>query len=614
MNILSVLPIFSFLIFLQTGIYAFWKGWKRPSVKVFVLLAGLFAVYSGGYALFFSAETVEKVYLYDKIAALGWVFFPIVTVWFFLIMTRIKNRVIYIISIFFLIPVSIYSYYLAITDLESIKLYYGVKDNWFYSIDETLAAYFIFILYLIVSILISYFVLISWYYTESSNRHKFQAKGLITVLSIFWSITFFSNLFLPYFQGHIIPAIAPVNSLILFLGIFWFLFFVPSGFITHEIVYNLIVNRIKEFLFIVDSTGKIQKTNQFTLTNLRYNSYELSRSYISDIFTDPLKVEEAINSTQTRSVSRQIRIDLITKNKEQIPVMLYVIKITDHYKRTHGYVLSCLDFRQKLKLRDEVSERVRTEKNLSQIRKELEMLVKRRTQELQEANYRLQQEVLDRKSAEEQIKADLQEKLSLVQEVHHRVKNNIQMIISLVNMLCSHPKIDASASEKLRDVAEKVRYISRIHEDFYSSPNLSNINFSKYLKKAVGELYRNYGRGKDIVFKLNITDHYLDISEAIPLGIVLNELLINSLYYAFEKEKKTNEKNTISIEFYKNSQTFTMVVSDNGVGLPLPYKDIRTTKVGLQLVNVLVKEHLKGKLTYYGNKGATFMISFTKSE
>lgn len=614
MNIFSVLSIISFLIFLQTGIYAFWKDWKSPPVKVFVLLAGLFAIYSGSYALFFSAETVERVYLYDKIAALGWVFFPAVTVWFFLSLTQIKNRIINLISIFFLIPVSIFSYYLALTDLESLKLYYEFNGNWFYAPDESKAVYYLFVLYLIVSVLISYFVLISWYFTGSSNRNKYQAKGLLIVLSIFFGITFFSNLFLPYVQAHIIPAMAPVNALILIVGIFWVLFFVPSGFITPEIVYSLIVNRVKEFLFILDGEGKIQKTNQFTLTNLKYNNYELSKSEFTDIFTDPVKVEEAIKSTKNRSVSRQIRIDLLTKNKEPIPVMLYVIKITDHYKRTHGYVLSCIDYRQKLKLRDEVAERVRTEKNLSQIRKELEMLVKRRTQELQEANLRLQQEVVERKSAEEQIKADLQEKVTLVQEVHHRVKNNIQMIISLVNMLCSHPKIDTPASEKLRDIAEKVRYISRIHEDFYSSPNLSNIHFSKYLKKAVGELYRNYGRGKEIVFKLNIADHYLDISEAIPLGIVLNELLINSLTFAFEKEIKPTEKNTISIEFYKNSLEVTMVVSDNGVGLPLPYQEIKTTKVGLQLVNVLVKEHLKGKLSYYGQRGTTFMISFTKSE
>jgi len=613
-NIFSILSIISFLIFLQAGIYASLMDWKSPHVKIFVLLTFLFAIYSGSYALFFNAETIERVYLYDKIAAVGWVFFPLVTVWFFISLTKIKNRVIFLICLLFLIPVSLYSFYVSLTDLESVKLYYEYNGKWFYTPNESRAIYYLFVLYLIVSVLISYFILISWYFTGSSNRQKYQAKGLLFVLSIFFGITFFSNLFLPYIQAHIIPAMAPINALIIVAGISWVLFFVPSGFITPEIVYGLIVNRIKEFLFIADNSGKIQRTNQYTLTNLKYNNYEIARSNLSDIFSDPVKVEDAIRSTKSRSVSRQIRIDLIAKNKELVPVMLYVIKITDHFKRTHGYVLSCMDYRQKLKLRDEVAERVRTEKNLSQIRKELEMLVKRRTQELQEANLRLQQEVVERRSAEEQIKADLQEKITLVQEVHHRVKNNIQIIISLVNMLCSHPKIDHSASEKLRDIAEKVRYISRIHEDFYSSPNLSNIHFSRYLKKAVGELYRNYGRGKEVVFKLNISDQYLDISEAIPLGIVLNELLINSLTHAFENQDMLIEKNTINIEFYRNSQQLTLVISDNGIGFPLPYQDIKTSKVGLQLVNVLVKEHLKGKISHYGQRGTTFMISFTKNQ
>jgi two-component sensor histidine kinase len=247
---------------------------------------------------------------------------------------------------------------------------------------------------------------------------------------------------------------------------------------------------------------------------------------------------------------------------------------------------------------------------LYQIRKELEFLVKKRTYELQEANQRLEQEVVERRRAEQQIKSDLEQKIELVQEVHHRVKNNIQMVISLINMLCSHPVIDSQTSDKLRDIAEKVRYISRIHEDFYSSPNLSRIAFAPYLKKTIGELYSNYGSKSEIVFKLNISDEYLDINQAIPLGIIFNELLINSMKYAFVDGVDSDEKSVIRIEFFKRNRKVSLVVNDNGVGLPDGFHPARSGNVGLKLVHILLKDHLRGIIESTVNHGTYIKVTF----
>jgi two-component sensor histidine kinase len=609
-NIFAILSFISFILFVQAGFLALWKNHKALTSRVFAFLCLLFAVYAGGYTLFFDAETLEQVYFYDRIASIGWIFFPIVTVWFSIIFTNSKNKVIKGILLFFLLPISVYSLYVAITDLESVKFFYINNGNWFFTPYDTTSDYYLFILYLIASVLVSYYVLISWFFMAESNREKYKAKIMLYILTIFFILSFFTNLVFPFLQSQVIPAMAPINALILVGGIAYLLFFLPTASIPPSVLYNLIVQNVNEFLFLADSKGKIYATNHYTLAHLKYNSYEISRSSISEIFSDKEKIEDALRSLGTRNVSKQIRVDLISQTNERIPVLLYVIKVNDHFKRTRGFVFSCLDYRQKLKLRDEVAERVRTEKNLSQLRRELELLVKKRTRELQDANLRLQQEVIERRSAEEQIKTDLHEKVKLVQEIHHRVKNNIQMVISLVNMLCNHPKIDSHASDKLREIAEKVRYISRIHEDFYSSPNLSNIAFSGYLKKAIGELYSNYGRRKDIVFKLNLTDENLDIGQAIPLGIIFNELLKNSLLYAFEREILPDEKSIINIEFYKNNGHYSLIVSDNGIGLQAPLNEIQSKKIGLQLVNVLVKEHLKGSVSHDGQFGTTFTVKF----
>ncbi len=611
MNIYTVLSFISFLIYIQAGALALYRNSRSTQNRVFVLLSVLFAVYAFFYSLIYRSETIEQVYFYDRIAALGWVFFPIVAVWFFLILTRSKSTLISILFFFFLLPVSFVSYYSVLTNLESLKFFHQTEGIWFFTPNDNTISYFVFVLYLIVSVLIIYYVLISWYFMSERNRVKTQARILIFALSGFFVLSFMSNLVLPFIEKDIVPAMAPVNGLFLVVGVVYVLFFLPSSALTPDTVYKLIVGHIKEFIFIADEKGTIHTTNHHTLSILKYNNYEISKKKLPDIFSDAEKIENALKSMEARSVSRQYRMDLISKNQELIPVLLYVIKVTDQYKRVQGYVFSCLDYRHKLKLREEVADRVRTEKNLSQIRRELELLVKKRTRELHEANLKLQQEVVERRNAEEHIKGDLQEKIELVQEVHHRVKNNIQMIISLVNMMCSHPKIDEAAAEKLREIAEKVRYISRIHEDFYSSPNLSNIPFSGYLKKSIGELYSNFGRRKDIVFKLNLRNENLDINQAIPLGIIFNELMINALKYAFtEGENPQKSKSIINVEFYKNDLQYSLIISDNGVGLPGSFKELRYQNIGFQLVHVLAKEHLKGKISYFGNSGTTFIINF----
>jgi len=377
-------------------------------------------------------------------------------------------------------------------------------------------------------------------------------------------------------------------------------------------IHNLVMSHVKEFIFFLDKDGRIKSTNQYTLQNLKYNIYDITKNNPDHIIFGYNKGISLLNKMQNRSISSQLRMDLITRDNQRIPVIMTAMKVTDDFQRKLGYAIVFLDYRQKLKLKEEVAERVRTEKNLYQIRKELEMLVKKRTFELQEANQRLENEVVERKRVEQQIKSDLQEKVELVKEVHHRVKNNIQMIISLANMLCSHPKIDSSSSEKLRELAERIRYISKIHEDFYASPNLSKIAFSPYLKKSVGELYGNFGRGVEIVFKLNLTDEFLEINQAIPLGIIFNELLINAMKLAYEIKNENKQKYVINVEFLKRNGKIFLIVKDNGLGLDSKEKYLKTGSIGLKLVNVLVKEHLRGTLedSHGSNYGINYRVSF----
>jgi len=613
MSVFALLSFLSFLIYFQAGIFALHLNKKETIFRVFAALSFLFAVYAFLYFLLFQTNSIEKVYLYDKLASISWIFFPVLTVWFFMIITKNKSQVVSIITLFFLLPVAVLSYYTAINDIESVKYFYQVDGNWYYTPFDQTFEYLTFVLYLFISAGTVFYMIMNRLQNAKTGREKHVINVLLLSMSVFFLFTVLTNLVFPLFNENFLPVMAHINALVIIVGglyAFWILSLKP---ITPGTLHNLVLNHMKEFLFILNKEKKIVMTNQYTLANLQYNQYELIRDDFSFVFSDYSKIESLLSNKYHHTEKQQLRVDLNARDKKTIPVMVSVIRIRDDYQKTRAYVLACVDYRQKLKLKEEIAERTRTEKNLSKIRKELEFLVKKRTFELNDANQKLQQEAIERKRAELQTKADLDEKIELVKEVHHRVKNNIQMIISLINMLCNHPVVDNDSSERLRETAEKVRYISHIHEDFYSFPNLSRINFSGYLKKLVGELYSNYGRGTDIVFRLNLSDEFLDINQAIPLGIIFNELLVNAMKYAFTDDSTLKEKrkrNVVNVEFFKRNGQYNLMVRDNGIGLPEKMHDINNGRIGLQLVNILSRDHLKGSVENHVEYGTQFTILF----
>jgi two-component sensor histidine kinase len=610
MNTFSLLSLIALLLYLQAGARVLIRDHKAKTHRIFAFLCVLFGFYALGNFLYFNSTSIEQVYLYDRLAAVGWVFFPLISVWFFIELTQIKYKAINWIFLFFQLPVAVCIFVLAMDRLEQFKFFYEFEGIWYYTPNDSVIIYYLFILYLVSSVLVIFFMLIKWYFVAELNQHRIQAKILIITILGFFTISFISNIILPFFGSQLTPGLASITAIILVGGGTYTLLFLQGKVFNTELIYKLLINHIKEFLFLMDKNGRIYATNLFTLNSLHYNNYDLLKSDSTFLFSSYDKVIDLLRKMDDRVISPQIRVDLVARNGKKIPVLLSIIKIIGSYESTHGYVLACVDYRQKLKLKEEVAERVRTEKNLYQIRRELEFMVKKRTSELQNANQKLQYEVMERRRAEQQIKADLDEKIELVKEVHHRVKNNIQMIISLINMLCNHPKIDRNASDKLREIAEKVRYISRIHEDFYSSPNLSNIAFSGYLKKSIGELYSNYGAGQELIFKLNISNESLEIDQAIPLGIIFNELMLNVLKYAFNGHETPDKKRIVNVEFFRKKERYSLIISDNGVGLPENVEEIKYQKTGLQLVDILTKEHLKGEINNYGTFGTTFMITF----
>ena len=214
----------------------------------------------------------------------------------------------------------------------------------------------------------------------------------------------------------------------------------------------------------------------------------------------------------------------------------------------------------------------------------------------------------DRKRAEAQIKASLQEKEVLLKEIHHRVKNNLQIISSLLNLQADYLK-DNQAIEIFKDSQNRIESMALIHEKLYQSKDLAKINFADYIQELATSLFCSYEVNLNaITLKMNIEDVILGIDAAIPCGLIINELVVNSLKHAFPE----GNPGEISIDFYsKNPNEFALIVSDSGIGLPKELDLQNTNSLGLQLVNALTHQ-LEGNINFLRNRGLKIIITFAK--
>jgi len=257
-------------------------------------------------------------------------------------------------------------------------------------------------------------------------------------------------------------------------------------------------------------------------------------------------------------------------------------------------------------LQAEIAERKKAEKALQEAHDKLENRVEERTAELRTANEKLQQEITERKHVEKQLNVSLEEKEILLKEIHHRAKNNMQIISSLLGLQSWYIK-DERILEIFSELQHRIKSMALIHEKLYISEDLSRVELSDYIKSLTANLFSMYRVGMaDVTLKQDIKDVYLDIKRAIPCGLIINELVLNSLKHAFPDGKKGE----IVVKMYADRRKkHTLIVRDTGVGFPEGLDFRNTETLGMRLVGDLVKQ-LKGTIKLDIKGGSTFRITF----
>jgi two-component sensor histidine kinase len=199
----------------------------------------------------------------------------------------------------------------------------------------------------------------------------------------------------------------------------------------------------------------------------------------------------------------------------------------------------------------------------------------------------------------------LKEKEQLLKEVHHRVKNNLQIISSLLN-LQSENILDKKFLALITDSRNRINSMAIVHEMLYASKDLSKIEISEYIQRLCNSINQSFAKpGSNIKFNYNIQQYlFFDVDHMISIGLILNEIISNSFKYAF-----SDNTGQINVDLQKEANDYCLIVQDNGIGLSKNFDLEKDTHLGMQLV-LMLSQQIDGKISINHETGTSYKITF----
>ena len=255
---------------------------------------------------------------------------------------------------------------------------------------------------------------------------------------------------------------------------------------------------------------------------------------------------------------------------------------------------------QELKLRQEA------ETKLMEYQDHLEEQVAQRTKDLSSTNQKLEEEISERIKAEKKLKASLEEKEVLLEEINHRVKNNMQIISSMIRLQFRN-QTNPDLEIHLNDIQQRIQTMSLVHEKLYQSKSLSKINLPEFIRDLSGELMASYGTNEtQIQLELELENINLEMGLTIPCGLIINELMTNAIKYAFPDD--TNGKLKIALR-HESTNRIRLTVEDDGPGLPEGVDWQHSKGIGLRLIHILSNQ-IQGDYQFQTLDGTSFSLIF----
>lgn len=385
----------------------------------------------------------------------------------------------------------------------------------------------------------------------------------------------------------------------------------------NSLISDNIIKQIKEVVLFIDNDHKIIRTNLFTEKLLAGSSRNLVGQEAEDFFENRTLLVGYLKRATEKGQLGPMVLSMKDLSSNLIETSLYFIAIKDKYDDLHGFIIYGHDNREAINLHKEIIVRKHAEKNLRAISDVLEMRVKERTTELTNSYKELQVKMTERMRVEEQIKSDIAEKEVLINEIHNRVKNNMNIIISLITAN-DKENLTPAASRKFKELARRVKSLLLVHHNLYLSISYSDVDFGSYIRLLAEELLDFYKRRGKVEIRYEVSDVFLDVDYAIPMGLIVNELLSNALQHAFSDyylRKYKDQKHVIHVKYTLENNYYEITVSDNGKGLPKDFVIGDLTTNGLPLTEILVNDQVNGHMEVFSSsEGSMFKITFFASK
>lgn len=358
--------------------------------------------------------------------------------------------------------------------------------------------------------------------------------------------------------------------------------------------FKAISNQTTEGITLADTEGNYVFVNPAFCRMSGYSEAELLAMTVFDL-NNNYKDRTNFKAEKEKLAGVPIKVKLQKKNG------------TDFYAEIIGDIITIEGELLILGTIRDVTERIKSEEMIRNLNKDLELKVKKRTEQLDNTIRRLSREVEQRKKVEEQLKDSLAAKEILFREVTHRVKNNMQIISSLIKLQKAH--LDKTACDFLEQIEHRIHAMALIHETLYKTNKFEDIRFNYYLNSLINYIGESYSF-KNCDIQLDAEEHQLPLDVGTSLGMIIIELVMNSLKHAFTKG---NEKGEIKVCFKEKEEVnnFQLIVSDNGAGFPRDTDFRNTTTLGLDLVVSLV-DSINGEIELFRNDGTRFEITFAK--
>lgn len=618
------LSILAFLLYLQANIYLL-RVMPGSTIKTLFSLK-LFAL--SWVSLFITlshfTDQVRIVYKLDMISIFGWLSFPILISLFFYKNSGTTSKVIETLVKYILTPIALAILIRYLYQPETLKQYYqGASGIWYFKTNVNSFWTNLSTFYLFTNSTIVIYSFVKWFKSvkKGSLRKENIKTGIIFIsLLIFISISLLTHIFLPGLGSPAIPPMVHISAIPLMAGLFLTTVLMHPNAYYNEMISQIFINRIKEFVFYLDHNEMIYSINQFTIDNLGYSVSEISKQPPDNLFKPKAIIKELLMNAAINKKTKPTTCFLLTKSGNPIPVSVSVSKVYDAFNNMVGFLIVATDSSQVIALEEEYNKRLRIERKLQDMNVQLNKRIELRLKALIKSKQKLNDEHSRHKTTEERIKKEIAKKGEIIREIYHRVKNNIQMIVSLINMERNKPQTKMETKKILAGITSRILDISQIHDYLYDSPYMGKIQFNHFIIKTIRDLKANHKNKEEVYFNVSVSKDDICIDQAIPCGIIFYELINNALQYASVSEPSviavsrdndfSAERLIINIEFYKERERFYLSVKDNGKGITLINNVPAQKKIGLTLVETLVNDYLNGEIGYNASNGTSINISF----